>query len=483
MKNKLSTISLVLIVILLVSSIFILGFNRKDSNVPKTVYHVYLDGESIGYISNRKELEDYINKEQSELKKKYEVDKVHLPEGLEIQKEITYSGKIMSAKEVYEKIKDLKPFTISGYIYIIKGQDEKRINVLNKEIFEAAAKLTIHAFVDEDKYTAFLNETQKEIIDFGRKIEDIYIEEEIIIKRDNISTNELIFTNSEELSKYLLFGTLEKQKEYTVKLMDTIEKIAFENELNIAEFLIANPQFSDVNNLLYEGQKVSIGLINPQFSVILEEHVVEKTLKPYKTEIRYDNKMLVGNEYQLRAGVNGEEKVTQKVKIRNGEIESVIVVATEELKPTINRIYVKGGRAIPSIGDNRFWAWPTTSRIITSTFYDYRYTGGNGRKVHAAIDIAGPYNSPIYAANNGTIHETGYTSINGNYIIINHNNGYYSYYGHLAKINVRVGQAVERSQKIGQMGNTGYSTGTHVHFSVWLGEPFRGTPINPLGLY
>ena len=56
-------------------------------------------------------------------------------------------------------------------------------------------------------------------------------------------------------------------------------------------------------------------MINPQFSVILEEHVVEKTLKPYKTEIRYDNKMLVGNEYQLRAGVNGEEKVTQKVKL------------------------------------------------------------------------------------------------------------------------------------------------------------------------
>ena len=68
MKNKLSTISLVLIVILLASSIFILGFNRKDSNVPKTVYHVYLDGESIGYISNQ-ELEDYINKEQSELKR------------------------------------------------------------------------------------------------------------------------------------------------------------------------------------------------------------------------------------------------------------------------------------------------------------------------------------------------------------------------------------------------------------------------------
>ena len=127
--------------------------------------------------------------------------------------------------------------------------------------------------------------------------------------------------------------------------------------------------------------------------------------------------------------------------------------------------------------------------------------------MHAAIDIYGPgHGSSIYAANNGivTVAAGGCVSGNvscngkrGNYIIINHNAGYYTVYMHLSTINVKVGQTVARGQKIGTMGNTGevypmqsrsspYS-GTHLHFATTRSDPSRGglsgSPFNPLTLY
>ncbi len=486
MLRRLKIVPILIITIILTGSVFALGFNNARHDNPMAVYHVYLDGKSIGMIKEKEELENYINNEQSALKDKYQVERVYLPVGLEIKKEITYKTNISTAKEIYNKIKGLKPFTINGYIITIKGIKQTNINVIDKQIFIDAVNRTIKAFIGEDRYQAFLDNNQKEIIDFGTRIDDIYIDEEITIKQDHISTDELIFTNEKDLTKYLLFGTLAKQDRYKVKLGDTIETVAYNNNLSIDEFMVANPQFTDPNNLLYQGQEVVIGLINPKFSVVEERHVVEKEIKEYRTEIKYDNKMLVGNGYQLRAGVNGEDKVTRKLMIINGKIEDVVPLSYEELKPAINRIYVKGGKVIPNIGDNNFWAWPTTTPyIITSVF------GPRWGSHHDAVDIAGcGYGSPIYAANNGTVYKTGYDRTSGNYIIINHNNGYYTWYGHLSRLYVKVGNVVQRGQRIAAMGNTGYHpltghrVGTHLHFGVYVGAPHSGgVAINPLRLY
>jgi murein DD-endopeptidase MepM/ murein hydrolase activator NlpD len=483
MKEKFKAIPLLMIALVVTASIFLLGFNSNRNTEPKIIYRVYLDGKSIGAIDNKKELESYINKEQVNLKQKYNVDKVYLPVGLEIKKEMSYNDSISTAAEIYNKIKDLKPFTINGYVVTIKGSTPKKINVLNKEIFKEAVDKTIRAFVSSDTYEKFLNNNQNEITDVGKIIEDVYIEEEINIKKDNISTNEQIFANKEDLAKYLLFGTLANPIMYTVQKGDTIEKVAFNKGLSNDEFLVANPIFTDTNNLLYEGQQVSVNLISPQFSVVEERHVVEDQVKLYKTEIRYDSKMLVGNGYQLQAGIDGLDRVTKKIKMVNGKIDNAVIVSSKELKPSINRVYVKGGKVLPSIGDNSFWAWPTiTPYLLTSTY------GPRWGSFHEGVDISGcGYGSPIYAANNGNVYKAGYNGTSGSYVIINHNNGYYTLYAHLSKINVINGQVVQRGQIIGRMGHSGYtvgSTGTHLHFGVYRGVPFEGGyDTNPLWLY
>jgi len=489
--NKKSINVIITIGCLLISSIvFFTEYKSKEN--PRELYKVYLEGKTIGYVENKNLLEQYIDSKQVGLKEKYGVETVYAPNDLDIVKEITYNKKVSTSKEIYESIKDIAPFTIKGYTITIKGIDimteeggettteEKTIYVLDKEIFNEAVKNTVLVFVSEENYNNFINDTQPELKDVGVLIEDIYIKNQITIKEGNISTEEKIFTDVDELSKYLLFGTLEEQQKYTVKAGDIISDIAYNNKLSIEEFLIANPEFTSENNLLYEGQIVNLGLINPMFSLIEEEHIVELQTKKFDTKIEYDANMLAGYEKVKQEGVNGTIKVTQKVQKANGEIESVVITNTEEVKPTVSRIVVKGSKVIPTVGNPNVWYWPTNKPYVITSNYGWRWG-----KMHEGIDISGTgYGSPIYAANNGVVEQAGYNSVNGNYIYINHNNGYYSIYAHLATLSVKKGQAVSMGMKIGTMGSTGFSTGTHLHFSIYKGYPYRGgVSVNPRNYY
>ena len=110
---------IIILSIIISSSIFFVGYKKVEE--PKEVYRVYLSGKTIGYIKNKDLLEKYIDDEQYEIKEKYNVSKVFLPNDLDIVKEITYVDNISTEKEIYEKIKGLAPFTISGYTITIKG--------------------------------------------------------------------------------------------------------------------------------------------------------------------------------------------------------------------------------------------------------------------------------------------------------------------------------------------------------------------------
>lgn len=97
-------------------------------------------------------------------------------------------------------------------------------------------------------------------------------------------------------------------------------------------------------------------------------------------------------------------------------------------------------------------------------------------EVHHGIDITNSYKTPIKASADGIVEYAGWLSGYGYAVIINHQNGYESLYGHNSKLLVKKNQSVKRGQTISLMGSTGRSTGTHVHFEVRL----NGNPINPL---
>ncbi len=112
--------------------------------------------------------------------------------------------------------------------------------------------------------------------------------------------------------------------------------------------------------------------------------------------------------------------------------------------------------------------WPTVEHTINQ-YYGWRHTG---------VDIDGDYTTPIYAADDGVVEKAGWN--NGGYglmILINHEDGMETRYGHASKLLVNVGDHVKRGQVIAMVGTTGRSTGTHLHFEVYT----NGVRRNPLG--
>ena len=505
MQIKLSS-SQIVVILIISMAVFLLGFSSRINKEPTEIYKVYVDGEIIGTIKSKTEFEDYVNEKENSIKKKYNVDKVYTPSGVEIKKVITYSGNTESNETVYNKIIKSKKFTIKGTIVTISDEDDKdyktqKIYTLNKEIFDEAITKTIKSFLDPEVYQKFMTSTQDEIKDLGSIVDDISIKQKITYKTGYISIDEKIYTNAEDLAKYILYGTTKTQSTYTIKEGDTIESVAEENKLNVQEFLIANSKFSSKNNLLYEGQKVNVGLINPIIDVVIEKTSVEEEEKAFSVDIQYDENEIKGTEYVSREGENGLYKVTKKYQYINGQLADTITISSTELKPAVNKILVKGDKYVPNVADLSYWGWPTDTPYTITTYYGYRWGS-----MHAAIDIYGPgHGSAIYAANNGTVIGAkagcvaGNSSCNGrrgNFIVINHNNNnYYTIYMHLASILVTEGQTVARGQKIATMGNTGevypvptsgspYS-GTHLHFGVYRGNPLTGggSPFDPLSLY
>ncbi|MEE3342484.1 MAG: peptidoglycan DD-metalloendopeptidase family protein [Bacilli bacterium] len=507
MLNNQFRISYIISILLIASFLVLLGFVNDDNKEPIKVYNVYLKGDIIGVVKDKKSFEEYINNKEKYIKKKYNVDKVFMPNGVVIKKMTTFDKKVDTNAEVYKKIIKMKQFTIKGTVITITNKvDKKKVNkiyVLNKEIFDDALEELIKSFVDNDSYKSYMESTQKEIVDTGRVIKNIDVSEKITYKNTYISIDNDIFSKKSELAKYLLFGTNKKQNTYTVKDGDTIETVANANKLNVQEFLLANSQFNSENTLLYAGQKVNVGLISPIVNIEVEVNDVSDEERSFGVDIKYDSTKLQGTEFVQRQGEKGLYRVSREYQYINGQLSDTLILNSTELKPTINKVIVKGDKEVPHIADLSSWAWPTDRPYTITTYYGYRWGS-----MHAAIDIYGPgHGSAIYAANNGTVQVAqggctpGYSGCNGrrgNYIIINHNNqGYHTVYMHLSAILVKQGQTVARGQKIGTMGNTGevypvpsrYSpySGTHLHFATTRGDPSRGgntgNPFDPLTLY
>ena len=243
--NKLRKTSIILFMLMFIVST---GFSWQKNEKPKDVYEVYLEGSKIGLIESKEELLDLINKEQKSIKKKYGVDKVYPPDGLKLVKHTTYDNNLKSAKEVYKLLVKKSNFTIKGYIVSIKADKKTTsINILNEDDLAPALKSAVSAFIPKEKLQSYIDETQVKITDTGKTIENIYFQEKITVKEAYLNANDLIITNKNNLTQYLLFGTLNKQAEYVVKDGDTVETVAYNNKLSNEELLIARDVKSKMN--------------------------------------------------------------------------------------------------------------------------------------------------------------------------------------------------------------------------------------------
>lgn len=242
----------------------------------------------------------------------------------------------------------------------------------------------------------------------------------------------------------------EKTIEYTVMAGDTVFSIAEEYNVSVNTILWANKLSS--RSIIRPGNKLKI------LPVTGAEHKVVKNETIGLIAIKYnvpETDILEINKLSAAATV----QIGQLLIIPDGApLYTPPPVAPQPPSAIVKAPYVSGLGLF----------WPTTCRHITQAFKGWRHSG---------IDIACNANSPIYAAQDGVVEKAGWSSAGyGYHIIILHNDGKKTLYGHMLKnLEVRAGQTIDKGQLIGHMGSTGHSSGNHLHFEVIV----NGTRYNP----
>ncbi len=196
----------------------------------------------------------------------------------------------------------------------------------------------------------------------------------------------------------------------------------------------------------------------------------------YETVVVWDESKLPGQNVTTVQGKDGEQRVTVEVITVNGKEQYRAVSSTEMIVEPVNEVIVKGGSEEVEIGDGvatgRFvWPLPYT-KVISSPF------ASRWGSFHGAIDISNGRVSgkPIIASDGGTVIEAGWHNSYGNYVLIDHGNGFKTRYAHCSSLNVKAGQKVAQGEYIANVGNTGYSFGAHLHFEIIL----NGQLVDPM---
>lgn len=495
---------IIITIILCIFGTVLFAINYITNNLilrADNVYEIYLDGKVVGFIEDEDDLYDMINNSQKEIKDKFSVDNVYPPVNFQIVKTNSYKEVVSPVENIYNKISELGTFTIEGYIITITKEETaengetiattKTINVLDKTIFDDAIHTFVLAFIDENDYNNYINNSQKEIETVGKIIEMMYFDENITIKKGYISVDNTIYLDSTSLSQYLLFGDDYEITKYTVKTGDTITSVSEANRLNPQEFLIANPKYSSESSLLTVGEEINVTLINPVLTFTYDLTEVTDSKIPYEKKIEYDNTKPATYSLVTTPGVNGITRITTKSRVKNGETQSgVTILDPKVIVAKVDEIEVRGPAYSPVTGQyidtGTTWAWPTNQPYVITSGYGWRWG-----VLHDAIDISGTgYGSPIYAANEGTVYAAGVNATcgwqGGECVVIEHANGYYTLYAHMVEKShtVNVGQKVSRGQVIGRMGTSGVVTGYHLHFGLFRGIPYGGgQSLYPLSLW
>lgn len=259
---------------------------------------------------------------------------------------------------------------------------------------------------------------------------------------------------------------------YIVQKGDNLWNIAIANDIPLSQIIKYNPTIDPDkiwpnNEILFEPENPMLDV-----SVNYEEKIVEDVM--YPTEYIYDDSLYVSQRIVVQKGVMGRQIATYEVTEINGyEEDRYSTQETLMVKPTKAIVRVGTKRTLVRTSSTNFGV--TVGRFTSS--YGWRvHPITKVRTFHDGIDIAGPIGTNVYAYTDGTVTTVGYDSYYGKYIVINHGGGLTTIYKHLSGFVVKQGAKVKVGDHIGEMGSTGFSTGSHLHFEVRV----NGASKNPL---
>lgn len=354
--------------------------------------------------------------------------------------------------EIKQNVRSKMTFLINGYTISIDGKDigtlktrEEAENVL------AEVKKPFLTSKEEDSNIKEVNFLQN--VKIVKKVSPLFAIED---KKEILS---LIQKGNKEIETHIV----EPGENYWT--------IADKYNISIDNLIKVNKEKNPEN--IHPGDKINIVALKPLMTVkTVEETEYEKEIE-YDLKVEYDETMYKNEKKIKTKGTPGKSRVVEKIIKHNGiEVDRQIVKEEIISKPT-DKLIVKGTKQRPVTIASGYFTTPTRGSI-SSRF------GQRWGRMHKGVDIAAKIGTPIKAADGGTVT---YSDNRGNYgklVEINHGNGYVTRYGHCSKLYVNRGEKVYKGQIIALVGNTGRTTGPHLHFEV-IKNGIHQNPSNYLG--
>lgn len=455
------------ILALLVSTVtFNLGFaNETDKEDFAKIYHVYVANAYVGSVSDEATVAQVVKQKEIEASKQYKNMELDAGSDITIVPEQVFTVDTNEAQAV----KDLQQaITVQAKAYSLQVGETAVATLKAKEDIEAVVDGLKLQYVTQNQLNELKTNADSSLPALQKnetRIVDLELSEEIVTEETLVDPAEV--TSIEEAVQVLQTGAAQ-QETYTVKAGDVLGSIAKAHDLTTAQLLELNPGVT-AKTVLQIGQQLNITVEKPFLSVkaVYEKKKIETI--DFAKIVEEDPTMLKGEKVVKQEGTVGKKEVTYLITEENGVRTERVQTAENVLVEPEDRIVIVGTKVIPSVGTGTF-AWPAEGGYISSQM------GHRWGRYHYGIDIARPSGYTIKASDNGVVKTAGRHSTYGNYIVIDHNNGYESLYAHLSEIGVSVGQVIGQGAAIGVMGSTGRSTGTHLHFEIHK----NGSEVNPL---
>lgn len=442
-----------------------------QSSEPVELTKLYRDDKLIGIIHDQKELDRLFNEVYEEVyQEEFPDSKLGFKDDLYQVKELSYNVYEDQDEAIFDYVKKENLFAIE--VNKIEFDNGAIIYVKNMEDFSAAVEKFTLNFISASSYDSLRNNKPlPPLLTYGSRDISIKIEPESLKISKGLASRDDIKQNETDVLTFLSYGYEPKMEEYTVEEYDTVAGVGYFYGMSASQIVSIN---SDVlkseNQLLEVGSKLNVTRFNSPFKVTVEsERIVSEPVYPPSTQLKADPALRKGVQVVDVVEKNGVADVTYVDKVVNGESVSSRVKSSKTIIEPVQGVVRYGTYVEPKVGSGNF-RWPMRNAIVTCGWQCY--------KNHFAVDIQarGSKYGPIYAIDRGVVVENSYNNGSGYYVVINHNNGYTSKYGHMeAPGYFRVGSTVRSGEQIGYVGMTGRTTGPHVHLEI----RYKGTRINP----
>ena len=361
----------------------------------------------------------------------------------------------------FDHNRELSVLTPEVYAEETTEEDDSLRGILNRE-----ARSGISSYLGE-VFEAIEPAVEKDFADYEQGITDMGFKDYIEVVECYLPAGDISSLDAaiDEVTKDKATPTI-----YEVKSGDTLSEISEKVNIPMDDIIAMNDSLQNEFSVLQIGQELTITIPKPKLAVSrIEQKYYEED---YEADIIYvDNDEWYTTDMKTLVEPSaGHHNVMAQITYVNDDQASVEYLKEEVTYEAVAKVVERGTKIPPT------YIKPISGGRLSSGFGRRRAPKAGASSYHKGVDWATATGTPVYASSGGVVAKAGWGRGYGYVVYINHPDGRQTRYGHLSRVLVSAGQSVSQGQRIALSGNTGVSTGPHLHFEILIG----GSQVNPL---